>query len=623
MKSSSAGGDRTRSWKPQNEAQLKKFERLKQGSLAVPSTLVAPEDLNIPQSHHPAFQSVLVPTTPIFAQSHPPPQHHRGDYDNQTVTTQFTEEGRQSGGSLELPKLPGLSNARPLDGFDLLQACGVQFPDEGRRADISGKAYQKVNMADLDYFTRLAVINASENFLALEWFCRLPALKDLRLAYNGLTELAPQTGYSRLLRLDLSYNAVTTDTLVHLATIPRLKYLDLTSNGISELPEDMAAFQSLEVLTLEHNQFDGVIPMSLAEMPKLRELYLAFNFIDMAALECAADGKFPSLDLMDLAFNYIATEQDVLPLAQLPQLTRIILYGNPLAGDTGEDPTGRCVRKFLFLAERFRQGWIERPLEVILEQPRKKVSERVNRRPYRDVETVLVDEKPLPSAAEFKEAGNQLMFGQTQRKYKTEKMLQEMDASDTLEEDVGPIDGTFVTGIDMGGELPPEDEVDDEAEEELFEDMKQVPSLLVQRPVVANQRSDPAKLQAAVTALRFALRNPITSHHGLHPRGLGGDGDKNGKARSLDRPTAAMISRSLPRRPYELRVMAKKGKESALHSEKHSLNQIEKVLDSMNERMEMLNQEKPDFVGGGRHPTGMGSLINMVNTVVDEFAETK
>jgi Leucine-rich repeat (LRR) protein len=64
-----------------------------------------------------------------------------------------------------------------------------------------------------------------------------------------------------------------------------------------------------------------------------RQLKQACNPFAQAPLECAADGKYPALDLMDLAFNYIEKEKNILPLAQLPQLTRLILYGNPLAGE--------------------------------------------------------------------------------------------------------------------------------------------------------------------------------------------------------------------------------------------------------------------------------------------------
>lgn len=55
---------------------------------------------------------------------------------------------------------------------------------------------------------------------------------------------------------------------------------------------------------------------------------------------------------------------------------------------------------------------------------------------------------------------------------------------------------------------------------------------------------------------------------------------------------------------------------------RHSLNQIERVLDSMNERMDALNQSEGPS-DGRQYAAGMGSLINMVNTVVDEFTETR
>uniref|UniRef100_A0A7S3XTX8 Leucine-rich repeat-containing protein 51 n=1 Tax=Heterosigma akashiwo TaxID=2829 RepID=A0A7S3XTX8_HETAK len=631
MESKSSEG--SRGWKPQTQAQLKKIRRLQEGARPLQATFLGPEDFAIPAPEKPTFQSAL-----LQGAQYPPEPQGDASVGDKTL----------SNSGVRLPRVPAQGPrraARPLDGFDLLQAAGVQFPDEARRADASGKGYEEVNTADLGYFVRLATLDVSENHLALEWFCRLPRLKDLRLAYNGLTALGPQEGYPALMRLDLSYNAVEPAALGCLAALPRLRALDLTSNGLAELPDALAGFHTLEILTLEHNQFDGEIPLVLAEIPKLRELYLAFNFIDTAPAECAAEGQFPALDLLDLAFNYVAAERDVLPLAALPVLTRVILYGNPLAGPTGEDPAGACVRRFLHLAERARQGWSARPLEVVLEQPRRRAAERVNRRPYRDVETVVVDEAPLPTGGEFREAGNRLMLGRQKRSTKTEQLLKALvgdDDDDEDEVDVGPVDGTFVTGIDMGGELPQDEEEGRggaaesphtrlaRRDPELLESVRAVPSLLLQRPVVQNRRADPAKLQAAVTALRFALRNPVTSH-----TGLGGPGGGRGPARGrqggipLDRPTAAALSRALPRRPYELRAMAKgfspgtqRQQVSGMSEARHSLNQIERVLDSMNERMDALNQSEGPS-DGRQYAAGMGSLINMVNTVVDEFTETR
>jgi len=589
-------GDLSGTWRPQNDAQLKKYQRLVMGSVPVHSTVFGPEDLSVPQVEHPIYQASLLPAATVAL-----------------LKDRFPAQ-MQSQSSLKgstLPRLPGASNRSvTLEGFALLKACSVQFPEEGRRADISAKGYTKVAAADLDYFTRLAVLNASANFLTLEHFNRLPNLQELQLACNGLTDLLPQMGFEKLYRLDLSYNSINPETIGNLAFLPRLKHLDLTSNGLSALPENMEIFQTLEVLLLEHNQFEGPIPPCLANIPRLRELHLAFNFIDVAPLECAADGKYPALDLMDLAFNYIEKEKNILPLAQLPQLTRLILYGNPLAGPTGEDPGGTCIQKFLFLAERFRQGWIERPLEVILEQPRKKVLDRVNRRPYRDVETVAIDEKLIPSAAEFKEAGNKIVFGGKKAEFPSMKLL---------ENDFAEKEGFFVTGIDMGGELPPEEPYI-EQEEPTYQGGSGVPTLLLQRPVVANPRADPAKLSAAITALRFALRNPINTH----ASGAAAiDAELAGKAViKVDRPTAAALNRSVPRRPYELRNMTQKGKMTTMQEEKQSLNQIERVLDSMNDRMEVMHQGRGGGGKGTSHRTaGMASLITMVNTVVDELAE--
>lgn len=62
--------------------------------------------------------------------------------------------------------------------------------------------------------------------------------------------------------------------------------------------------------------------------------------------------SFPLLESLNLGFNYIGREKDVESLVLLDRLQRIILYGNPLAGPTGEDPLGLCVENIIDKADR-------------------------------------------------------------------------------------------------------------------------------------------------------------------------------------------------------------------------------------------------------------------------------
>jgi hypothetical protein len=39
-----------------------------------------------------------------------------------------------------------------------------------------------------------------------------------------------------------------------------------------------------------------------------------------------------------LSFNYFSSEDDIRSIHGMPRLTRLLLYGNPVLGPTGEDP---------------------------------------------------------------------------------------------------------------------------------------------------------------------------------------------------------------------------------------------------------------------------------------------
>lgn len=45
------------------------------------------------------------------------------------------------------------------------------------------------------------------------------------------------------------------------------------------------------------------------------------------------------LESLDISFNYFAYEENIEPLVYLPRLLTVMLYGNPVLGPTGEDPS--------------------------------------------------------------------------------------------------------------------------------------------------------------------------------------------------------------------------------------------------------------------------------------------
>ena len=157
---------------------------------------------------------------------------------------------------------------KELDGFMLMDACGCELPDEGRRADVSGRGLVAVVQEDLRFFVRLQIIDASDNNLCFESFACLPRLEELRFPCNGIRDvLLPTGGYNELTRLDLSYNSLSNTALSVLGRLPNLVDLDLTGNGLAELPQAMKGFSRLQKLSLERNELEGDMVIDVRTLP--------------------------------------------------------------------------------------------------------------------------------------------------------------------------------------------------------------------------------------------------------------------------------------------------------------------------------------------------------------------
>lgn len=169
-----------------------------------------------------------------------------------------------------------------LDGFVLLASTGLSLPDEGMHIKLPGKKYNRVIDEDLLFFTSLVFLDISDNCLGLAPFGLLPNLQDLRLACNGIRNIDSnkiEGRFPSLLTLDLSYNKLSLESIQALSILPLLKQLDLSGNGLIDMP-DMEDFRTLERLILENNKFeDNTILNRLSSATKLTDLFLAYNFL--------------------------------------------------------------------------------------------------------------------------------------------------------------------------------------------------------------------------------------------------------------------------------------------------------------------------------------------------------
>ncbi|KAG5178480.1 hypothetical protein JKP88DRAFT_241859 [Tribonema minus] len=532
-------------------------------------------------------------------------------------------------------KATRVQSPRAVDGFAILEGSGVDLPDGARRSDISGGNFTEVVQDDLGYFNKLQELDAGDNSLSLSCFACLQQLHELRLQCNGITAPPapplPPASYPALTRLDLSYNALSGAAIAQLAQLPVLKYLDLSCNGLTSLPAELAALPCLECLVLERNQLEGgEVMATLATLPVLRELSLAFNY-------------FAAIEALDLAFNYIGAQADAMPLVLLPKLARVILYGNPLCGPSGEDLSGITIEGLEDAADRARDGWSVPLLEFITEMPRPK-HERAGlknsrRRMYCEMTRApitLVSEAPVPASRDLKATGNKAVFKfEEARSDNAAAMdiatatLRAMEKQRSVEAQRRAQDLTFLTAIDMGGDegggggaggMGGGGEAEYWWEEpgaglepgERFEDLLE--------QTTRRQRvdgGDPAKLRVAIASLRYALQRPPADAHCITTSD--GRTVPRGSLRDPGRPNAAYRMRELPRRPHEIR-RAKGGTQAGAQSlspDKGALVAVERALDAL--KVVMSPEGRAIGTASGKGDGGLSCLVQMVNAVMDEI----
>jgi hypothetical protein len=367
-----------------------------------------------------------------------------------------------------------------LDGFTLLEASGMGFPDDVRVTKLVGRGLERVIDEDLVFFTDLQKVDLSENpGITLAQLCRLPALIELKLACNQLRTLGPESGapmqlpdlsgFKYLQRLDLSYNVLDSNSVQALTTLPAIKDLDLSGNPLVELPAFFSTIASLERLVLDNCRLENADALAyLSRLPVLRVLSLAYNYLEVVppyscpgansleAVEAAkkvaaASGgvakpatghpsSFRLLEFLDFSFNYIPNEESVFPLLDCPRLQALILYGNPLLGPSGEDQEQLMIEALTTAAAEKRDGYEKKYMEIITEIPKKRVplrkGEKMGRQAcYRDFNVTAVQSKLADKTnAQWKEQRVNTLFAESIAKARREK----------LQSDIAEM-GTFIT----------------------------------------------------------------------------------------------------------------------------------------------------------------------------------
>lgn len=133
-----------------------------------------------------------------------------------------------------------------------------------------------------------------------------------------------QSPWPKLRQLSCMYNSISVmDASLHLA--PKLELLDLSRNSISEVA-NMGGLSNLRVLDLSHNRLSSIEPM-LHSCVMLQTLILKGNAIrSLAGIE---DVK--CLEELDVRWNLVGSLKEVARVAQLPEIRRVGMEGNPVA----------------------------------------------------------------------------------------------------------------------------------------------------------------------------------------------------------------------------------------------------------------------------------------------------
>lgn len=125
--------------------------------------------------------------------------------------------------------------------------------------------------------------------MRLEQLKNLKALLEANLSYNQIYDIPhlQATDFPNLEVLNLSYNKLSRSSLQALNQLSKLRVLDLSANGLRDLPQEFARYQALEELNLSANELestDASIQSTfkyLGTLPHLKRLNLSHNKLQM------------------------------------------------------------------------------------------------------------------------------------------------------------------------------------------------------------------------------------------------------------------------------------------------------------------------------------------------------
>lgn len=144
----------------------------------------------------------------------------------------------------------------------------------------------------------------------LAMVCRISSLRVLQLFYNKVANLSTKVeSCSKLVQLDLSCSDVSEVPPGCFRLMNQLMLLNLGTNLLTKVPDDIRSMSSLQVLYLDDNQVSEVGCEEFSNTSALVELYLSANRI--TSLHQCSFENLENLQILDLSDNLLWTIEGV------------------------------------------------------------------------------------------------------------------------------------------------------------------------------------------------------------------------------------------------------------------------------------------------------------------------
>ncbi|XP_065644792.1 probable serine/threonine-protein kinase DDB_G0278509 isoform X5 [Hydra vulgaris] len=261
----------------------------------------------------------------------------------------------------------------PLSYEYLIKSFHLKDPSDACVLNISGRSLNSPVNTDFSLFKNVCEVDASDNNLTLDAFCSFPKIEKLFLQANNMKFIdLSNDSFPYLQSLDLSYNFLCNKAIINLGKLKCLKDLLLCGCSLKKLPQmfDVGAKDHrLTVLKLGNNKICSVPDLSYQH-----NIHSNKNL------------SFQCLSSLDLSNNQIFYESSLLPATYWPNLTILMLWGNPIIDTQRADAS--------ILDENFQKLF---DIKVIRQKPSHHFLRNFNLSAKKILNIGKIINKPIPS----------------------------------------------------------------------------------------------------------------------------------------------------------------------------------------------------------------------------------